>query len=332
MAFKDYFIVDNNLCIISWDEKIQKVTGKSSSSVIGKKYYKVIPMILVGKEDAISVVLKTKKPLTVKDYYFYCLYDQVQANLKIVPMGKKMVNVDRIKIFIDLSSTCSAVRKLRDYQRLIDIGRVASIFAHGVRNPLNAIKGAVVYIRERYAKEKILLEFTDIMEDEIKRLDNFISRFLSSSSMKEEMTKTDINAIVRKAEVFTSLQVHTKNIIPVFKYGELSPVIINAYQIEQAILNIINNSIEAMPLGGQLTVRTQSENHSGIDFAVVEITDTGKGIAPNMSRYTTNPQKKKRRGFGLFLAREFLQYHGGNMEIKSKKGLGTTVRLSIPII
>jgi two-component system nitrogen regulation sensor histidine kinase GlnL len=107
---------------------------------------------------------------------------------------------------------------------------------------------------------------------------------------------------------------------------------INAFQIEQAILNIINNSLEAMQSGGQLMVRTYQKALSGSDFLVVEISDTGPGIAEGKIDTLAMPSdaEKEGRGFGLFITREILQYYGGHLEIKSRKGTGTTIRLHLP--
>jgi len=73
---------------------------------------------------------------------------------------------------------------------------MASSLAHGVRNPLNAIKGAVVYLREKYGHEKTLLEFSTIINDEINRLDNFVSNFLSAARGELRFVPTNLNDIL----------------------------------------------------------------------------------------------------------------------------------------
>ena len=326
------FSTDESLTIISWDNEIESFTGKTSSSVLGKKYFDVFPRILVNDADAISSVLAKKKALTLKGYSFNCLFGQTRVDIRIKPA----VNADGAKyaeVRIAAGSACSVVENLRKSQQLINIGKTASTLAHGVRNPLNAIKGAVVYLSEKYAQEAPLIEFMTIMEEEIARLDSFISKFLSTSLSDAERTLTDINALLRRLEIFTSLQSQAYDVTTVFEYGKIRPIMINAFQIEQAILNVVNNALEAMRhSGGQLTVRACQERDSGGDFLVIEISDTGPGIDESRIDSLAMPSEseKEGRGFGLFIAREILQYYGGYLDIKSRKGTGTTIRLFLP--
>jgi two-component system nitrogen regulation sensor histidine kinase GlnL len=220
---------------------------------------------------------------------------------------------------------------LKESQGLPDIGKIASTFAHGVRNPLNAIKGAVVYLREKYANEKKLIEFTTIIEEEIARLDNFIANFLSTSVSEKDLRTTDINVLLKKIEVLTSLQAQLRNIEAIFEYGKPVMVTVNSFHLEHAILNVLNDAIEAMPSGGKLMVKTKSEYRCDDEFATIEITDTGHGMAMGMRDELVVPSKIKGKGSGLFVTREILRSCGGRLEIKSQRGSGTRAKLYIPI-
>lgn len=321
------FDTDEKLRINSWGKKIAAFTGKPPSAVMGKKYYEVIPGVFANAEEAVAVVLKENRPLTVKEYCVNCL---VKADIRIDPKKGTNGKVRGAKIAITPSQTCSASEERQGMQRLVDIGRTATTLAHGVRNPLNAIKGAVIYIREKYADEPVLVEFTRIMEEEISRLDNFVSRFLSTSVADAELSEIDVNSLLKKIEIFTSLQTRVRNIRTVYEYGDVSSVTINSFQLEQAMLNVINNAIEAMHSGGLLVVKTRDEDCSGIDFAIIEISDTGPGMAKGGIDGLCTTSNDRGRGFGLFITREILQYYGGHLEIKSSRSTGTTVRLYFP--
>lgn len=323
------FCTNNRLCISSWGDQIAAFTGKKVSEVVGKKYYKVFPRIFSGDKDALSLALEKNRKFTLKRYYFNCLFAHIKADIRIDPI-RTTKGIKGVKITISDISPCSLAMSLHNSQRFIDLGKTASILAHGVRNPLNAIKGVIVYLSEKYAKEPTFAEFAKIMKEEISRLDNFISRFLSTSISVAEFSLSDINSLLRNIELFTSLQVQAHKIRSIFEYGDIPPITINTFQIEQAILNVINNAIEAMHKGGQLTVRTKTEKLSGIDFVAIEISDTGQGIANNRVTKLHMPSKDKGKGFGLFITHEIIQYYGGQMEIKSKKGAGTTVKLYLP--
>jgi two-component system nitrogen regulation sensor histidine kinase GlnL len=325
-----FFSADKKLCICSWEKEIAEFTGQPSSKIIGNKYYEIFPRIFTDNKDALTEAIKKNKAITLKGYSFNCLYGRVKADIKIKPVKSHDNRTDSVKVVISPHSTCAVARKLQLSQKLIDIGKIASTLAHGVRNPLNAIKGAVVYLREKYDNEEPLIEFTKIMEEEISRLENFISRFLSSSVSDTEVRETDINSLLKKIEVFTSLQIYTRNVQSLYEFGSIPPITINSFHLEQAILNVINNAIEAMTGGGQLKIKTFTEERSGRIFVVIAVSDTGPGMGDRKIDDLCSDNRENGRGFGLFITYEILKHYGGHLEIDSKKNMGTTIKLFIP--
>lgn len=208
---------------------------------------------------------------------------------------------------------------------VLNCGNAITTLAHSFRNPLNTIRGAVTFIREEYPSDNNLQDFTGIIENEIDRLEMLISRLLASS-LTVVRRYTDINGLLRGIEMAISLQASSRNIETSFEYNETPLVKIDAFQMEQAIRNIVNNAIEAMPRGGQLIVRTGIES----DCVFIEIKDTGVGI----HRCRTSPggsPGNNGRGFGLFIARQILSIHGGRLTIKAGDDVGTTVKMFIPL-
>lgn len=319
------------LCINSWGEGIRELTGRPAAAAMGKKYYEVFPRIHTDRGDAIKIALKNNKRLELKGYTINCLCDQMRVDITIDPMGVPEGGKGGARVDIAPSATCSTLSRLQHAQKFIDIGKMASTLAHGVRSPLNAIKGAVIYLREKYADESTLIEFTKIMEDEITRLDNFISKFLSTSISDSEFAETDINSLLRRAEISTSMQANANGLKTSYKYGKVPLVRVNSFQLEHAMLNVINNAIEAMPSGGRLMVKTKTRKRPEGDYAVIEVSDTGPGISGARIDEEMTQKNRKGRGFGLFLTREVLQYYGGYLEIKSEKDVGTTVSLCLPL-
>jgi two-component system nitrogen regulation sensor histidine kinase GlnL len=324
------FSADKKLCICSWGKEVAEFTGQSSTHIIGNKYYEIFPRIFTDNKDALLEAIKNDKTQSLKGYSFNCLYGRIKADITIKPIKSRDHKVDSVKVTIYPHSTCAVAKKLHQSQRLIDIGKIASTLAHGVRNPLNAIKGAVVYLREKYDYEEPLIEFTRIMEEEISRLENFISRFLSSSVSDTEVKETDINSLLKKIEIFTSLQLYTRNVQSLYELGSIPPITVNSFHLEQAILNVINNAIDAMTGGGQLRIRTFTEERSGRIFVVIAISDTGPGMSDRKFDDISSENRENGRGFGLFITYEILRHYGGHLEIDSKKNMGTTIKLFIP--
>ncbi len=321
------FTTDSNLKIVSWGKKISEYTGIPASNVKGRPYYEVIPRIsLNGFNDLLEKSFTEKRPIVLKNYLFRCLKGCQSADIKITP-GKN----NRIYVSIKPNNICKFEDQLKSCERLIDMGKLASTLAHGVRSPLNAIKGAVVYLRERYPEEKHLLEFTKIMEDEITKLDNFISRFLTGSIITgHEITEIDLNSLIKKLEIYTSMRRESQNIKTEFLHDPVPKIMADPFHLEHAILNLLNNAFEAVGKNGVVRVKVYPEKRDGKSYAVVEITDNGPGIRKKPSSLTSLPRKGESHGFGLFIAREVIQFFSGSLEITGQKGKGTRVKISLP--
>lgn len=326
------FHTDSNLIINAWGEEIAKFTGKPPEMSIGRKYYEVLPLISLEGQDAVAEAVRTDNALSLKQYQIPCLFAQITADIDIELMRSAYGSIKAVKVTLYPTSTCTIAHKLNQSQQLINIGKIASSLAHGVRNPLNAIKGAVVYLREKYAGEALLTEFTMIMEEEISRLENFITKFLGSPVSITELSVTNINSLMKRIEVLTSLQFYTRNISSTYELGNIPPLVVNAFHLEQAILNVLNNSFEAMQTGGQLHIRTYTETRGGTPVAAIEISDTGPGISGAAAgNRRAGHDKETGKGFGLFITQEILSHYRGHMEIENGRERGTTVRLCLPV-
>ena len=135
------------------------------------------------------------------------------------------------------------------------------------------------------------------MEEEISRLDHFISSFLSTSISDKGLTGVNINKVLKKIHVLISLQAQSRNCQTVFDYGHIAPVMISSFHLEHAILNVIDNAMEAMPLGGTLSAKTYMKSISGNNFVTIEISDTGCGMnVRNLPTYLYHPEKGKGPG------------------------------------
>jgi two-component system, NtrC family, nitrogen regulation sensor histidine kinase GlnL len=325
-----FFHTDSNLCISAWGEAIAQFTGKPPETALGNKYYEVLPLISLEGKDALAEAVRTNNALSLRKYHIPCLFAQITADIEIVPLDSEYGNVKEVKVTLYPATTCTVAHKLNQSQQLINIGKIASTLAHGVRNPLNAIKGGVVYLSEKCRNDAQLVEFTRIMEEEITRLENFITNFLSSSVSATDVKETDINSLLKKIEVFTSLQIYTQNIQSFYEYGNIPPILTNSFHLEQAILNVINNAIDAMHNGGLLKISSSTEERAGRIYVVVSISDSGQGLAEKNLGELQAGKNGNGKGFGLFITHEILNHYNGHVEIDSKKNMGTTIKLFIP--
>lgn len=327
------FTVNDELKLQSWTAPLAELGRRVMLELSELPYYELLPRICRGRDDAVALVLETGRPLDLPEHRFPCFSGAVKGDVRIAPVS--LTGGAGACVTISLQSCCEALGNLRQTRHLADLGKTASMLSHGVRNPLNAIKGAVIYLKNRYGKDANLLEFTGIMEEEIDRLDRFISSFLSASAVSFGRERNNLNTLLRKLEQFVALQAQAADVALSLDLAEPLPTIeINIFQVEHAILNVLNNAIHALPKGGHIRVASRYEACPAGRCVVVSVQDDGPGIRcaeegfaqPRLASAVTEG-----RGFGLFLVREIMQQHNGSMEIRTGRGQGTTARLLFPV-
>lgn len=307
----------------------------SATGLVGQPYHRFFPIFLEGGADAVQTVLRGGDPLFLREHPTVCFCGNIQADISISPLHELDGSVLGAEIALKIYSGCVPRDTFSRERQLIEIGKSSAALAHGVRNPLNAIKGAVVYLKDTFGKEPTLVEFAEIIEEEISKLDGFITRFLSSSLLESEAVSIDLNELLQRIVAISNFQAYAKKITFRAEFGELPKVKVDAFQFEHAVMNVVNNSLEAMVAGGILQLKTTVIRRNDRDCAVIEVSDTGKGMSRNVLRTISDWEgtscTRKGRGFGLFIAREIIRSHGGDFEIASRKDVGTTVRIFIPV-
>jgi len=112
----------------------------------------------------------------------------------------------------------------------------------------------------------------------------------------------------------------------------LPQVRVDPMQLEQALLEIVSNALDAMPDGGRLGIRATSGNGATPGDVVVEVSDTGPGIPEHLLPTVCEPfftTRQEGTGLGLAIAKRYVEQNGGRLEIVSRQGEGTTVRLRL---
>ncbi|RPI38303.1 MAG: sensor histidine kinase, partial [Nitrospiraceae bacterium] len=144
--------------------------------------------------------------------------------------------------------------------------------------------------------------------------------------------KFDVNSALKEVVSVMNVQLKDKKIKMREEYSELPLIMGDQNQLKQVFLNIINNAVDALPGGrGEITVGT----HLSESYAVIEIRDTGPGIAADVLPRIFEPffttKKAKGTGLGLPISYKIIQSHNGKIDVKSKKGEGTVFSISLPL-
>lgn len=233
-------------------------------------------------------------------------------------------------------------------EKLASIGEMSAAVAHGLRNPLASLRAAAQLVR-RHPASPTATEHLDAIIEEVDRLDRRISHLLSFSRpapfrpVSESLPRLIEELLPAVAGPIREQRVELELAVPT----ALPQVRVDPMQLEQAILEIVSNALDAMPAGGRLRIGAFVADGTAGGAAgaggdapadppgevVIEVSDTGGGIlAETLASvcepfFTTRPEGT---GLGLAIAKRYVEQNGGRLEIASRPGEGTTVRLRLP--
>jgi signal transduction histidine kinase len=253
--------------------------------------------------------------------------------------------------FNEMSTQLARVRDLEDRLRRADrlaaLGTMAAGIAHDIRNPLTSILIFSQLMSLHYEDPDVREKFNRIVPRELERMQSVIEDMMElarPASVQRE--PASLNEILSQAlELFES-QITTQGITvsPEYKF-DLPVCLADRKRLHRCFSNLVSNAIQAMPSGGDLTVRTRQipamvppdaglPDSRPVSAIEVTIADTGQGIpADRLSRifdpfYTT---KEKGLGLGMAIAHRIIEDHQGTIDVQSQVGLGSTFTVCIPL-
>ncbi|MBI5607086.1 MAG: HAMP domain-containing protein [Deltaproteobacteria bacterium] len=226
-------------------------------------------------------------------------------------------------------------------EKLISLGRLSAGVAHEIRNPLNAIKGAIIYLQRKRSEDPLIKDYTRLVLEEIDRLSQFVTEFLYfARQAKPKRLPTDLNKLIQSTQNLFKKHSEEKEITfhPILE-KDLPIVFIDGHQIEQVLVNLFINAIEAMPGGGKLMILTRTfkegEDPLHPSWVKIKVKDTGVGIPREHLKNIFDPffsTKETGTGLGLPISLGIIEAHGGTLQITSQPGEGTRVTIKLPIM
>ncbi len=226
------------------------------------------------------------------------------------------------------------------FNRYPSLEKFFPFLAHEIRNPLHAISGALAIIQRRSdLKDELLSQSVKIISEEVNHLNEFVQECLNfvrppnMVRITEVEMKEVISAVLNIISHMFDLESRRIRIVTDMN-PNLPKIYVNYEEIKQAFLNIVRNAIEAMPEGGQFTVKAHQKSDSPKCIEII-FSDNGIGIKKeNLSRLFNPFFTTKLRGTGLGLAicnRIINERHGGKIYIESAENKGTTIKVELPV-
>jgi len=316
--------------IIAFNETAEALFGLPAGDVLGRTSEETLPEIITETTEGLGATQQILEKET----------DCPVSRERTIPLSIIATRLQDdegnffgyVILFRDLTEVQHLKRELERNRRLAAIGSLASGVAHEIRNPLSSIKGFATYLRERYRDNPEDLQVTDIMIQEVERLNRVIGQLLEfSRPLILNRKVAAIEPILRHAMKMIEIQALEKGVSLEVDFGRMVPdLLLDSDRMTQVFLNLTLNALNAMEKGGTLSLRV---TQSGDRTVRVDISDTGTGIGKEeLGRifdpyFTTRPSGT---GLGLPIAQRIVEAHGGEILVSSEPGRGTVFSVLLP--
>jgi two-component system sensor histidine kinase HydH len=317
-------------------EDLAKVPGgynQELSRRFGEKAVLALP--LTSREELIGVVL-------VDDTRGPRVFGPALIELAEATCGQLALSIANARLYESLwasyAELAAARAEMVKRERLAALGELSAIIAHEVRNPLNVVFNAVASLRQRLKPEGETAMLLDILAEESDRLARMVADLLDYARPREPILQPeDLGRELQEALEAARAQGGPDAQAVTFQV-ELEPglpaVPMDRRLIRQALVNVVVNSIQAMPRGGTVKVRARRELYSGREHLRIDISDQGMGIPAELLHRVFEPfftTKAQGTGLGLAVVKRILEEHRGEIAVESSSDRGTTFTLRLPL-
>jgi two-component system, NtrC family, sensor histidine kinase HydH len=236
-------------------------------------------------------------------------------------------------LFKDLTEVRRLEKEIERSRRLAAIGKLAAGVAHEIRNPLSSIKGFATYFKEKFRDGDEDTKTADIMIYEVERLNRAVTQLLDfARPITVDLTDVSPENLITHSLRLVEQDLKNKQIQSraAIRTGRKT-IRTDQDRMNQVLLNLYLNAIEAVDVGGQLTVTISDTDDD--QLVAIDVTDNGRGISDTDMEQIFDPYFTTRNtgtGLGLAIVYKLIETLGGTISVSSRQGQGTTVHLLIP--
>jgi signal transduction histidine kinase len=235
--------------------------------------------------------------------------------------GTPIADLGSVITLQELTETVKAQAEMSRIRRLAEIGQMAAAIAHEIRNPLTGIKGAAHLVRDDPLQAP---EFAQIVSDEVDKLNALCDGFLEfARPMRVSLRPVRLRDVVTTVVKSMKLEFGARDVRCDLRSKGAQPIIqADPLRLEQVVRNLSLNALQACMEGGRVTIETSG--------TTLTVRDNGSGMSREAKTNLFTPfftTKPSGTGLGLSNVRKILDAHGATIEVRSRKGAGTTVRV-----
>ena len=344
LVFND--LIQEDVVVISYDYRILDINesmlnrlGLKREEVIGQPCYKVThrqDSPCSGEHHPCPLVqtLETEKPSQTTHIHHDKDNREIHYSISTYPLIENDDVIGAIEISRDITKDISLQKVMMQQEKLASVGRLSAGVAHEINNPLTTILTTAMLIQEDIDPDDPMNEELETIANEALRCRKIVSSLLDFARQRKPKKEiNDINRIITESILLINKQAAFNDVVVDDKLADDLPrVLVDKGQIQQALINLALNAIEATDPGGLLlfTTRYIAENRQ-IEIAV---RDSGSGIPPDVVDKIFDPfftTKEDGNGLGLAITHGILEQHGGKLDVESQVGEGTCFSILLPV-
>jgi signal transduction histidine kinase/FixJ family two-component response regulator len=263
-------------------------------------------------------------------------FSQADLEMMVILARQAAIALENARLYADLRAY---VRKVEESQRALiqaekmaAAGRLTASIAHEINNPLQAVQNCIHLAGRKELNSQQRENYLALAQSELDRLMATVQRMLDFyRPIAVDRKSVDINQLVQRVAMLLDQQLKKEGVILHTQLApQLSPILGVGDQIQQVILNLMLNGMEAMPAGGNLFIETQQVG----DEVHILVEDSGEGVSEADRERIFEPflsTKEKGMGLGLSVSYGIISAHGGQLELVNGQGSGACFRVVIPI-
>ena len=321
--------------VTSWNPAATRILGYSAEEMIGESILKIIPPELHGDEDVILDNIRNGRSIEhFETVRLTKAGERIDVALTISPLRDESGQiVGASKILRDVSAQKRMANSLLQAEKIAATGKMAATIAHEINNPLEAVINLLFLARKR-AVDSEQLAYLNAADREIARVSHIARQTLGYYRENASAVSVSLTSLLNDALRIYKPRCDANGIRVETRFESQRKVVVRKGEMMQVISNLVTNAIYAMPRGGVLTLTILDEPNS----IALCVEDTGEGIPqdalPHVFDAFFTTRKTIGTGIGLFIAKQFVEGHGGRIKIESStdaEAHGTKVTVNLPL-
>jgi two-component system, NtrC family, sensor kinase len=324
--------------ITNWNGALEQIYGLKREQVIGRRVAEIFQSEMLRALRDLMDRGEWREGEPANIYKFRAQTPDgrdLTLNISLAALQSKTAEIEGSLVAIeDVTERVGLEAQLQQSDKLSSIGLLAAGVAHEVNTPLAGISSYSQMLMQQIPDTDPRRQLLEKIHRQTSRASSIVNNLLNFSRVTEaRYAPVDLNRVIDDTIQLLEAQLRNTEIEVVRSYdGELPLAFGDGPKLQQVLMNLILNARDAMPQGGRLEISTESDE----DSAVIEIRDTGLGIAPeHLSKiydpFFTTKQIGKGTGLGLAVSYGIIRDHGGHIDVESKLGEGTRFQITLPL-